>query len=108
MGVKTTRMFHAPRLGVIRRTWALDAAREGVPLLYMSDHEEQLDALPPLRHAETGHSVPVPATTTVDLTREWGAQVDQKRGHCAKMLAIWRQFGKYHLGTAGSQPSERR
>ena len=34
----------------------------------------------------------VGTTTTVDLTRHWGAVVNQKRGHCAKMSAILKEF----------------
>ena len=77
IGVKSTKIFHADRLGVIAATWGKDSPIE---IVYLSDAEE--------RAPES----PVP---TVDLTKEWGAVVNQKKGHCAKMDAILKHFEKH-------------
>ena len=78
IGVKTCAIFHESRLSVIKETWGEAAETAGVGLVYLSDA------------ADTS---PV---TTVDLTREWGEVVNQKKGHCAKCHAILKHFHKHH------------
>eukprot|EP00937_MAST-01D_sp_MAST-1D-sp2_P003036 g3036.t1 len=85
VAVKTTRIFHGTRLKLIRETWGKDPLLE---TLYLSDHAEELEELVGVEGAA--------GLRTVDLTQEWGAQVNQKRGHCAKCLAILQQFHKYY------------
>lgn len=74
IGVKTTKMFHKDRLDVIARTWAKHSPIE---IVFLSDAAEDS---------------PVP---TIDLTKEWGAVVNQKKGHCAKTDAIFKHFEKH-------------
>ena len=71
-------------------------------VVYLSDWEEELPARSPGAHLAGGHPHPQPhparphpqparparRARTVDLTAEWGAHVNQRRGHCAKMRAI--------------------
>ena len=80
LAVKTTKMFHADRLEIIRQTWGGDNAP--IEIVNLSDFEEPSNA-------------PVP---TVDLTKEWGKVVNQKKGHCAKTDAILKHFAK-HFGS---------
>lgn len=78
IGVKSCKMFHKDRLGTIAATWGKDSPIE---LVYLSDA------------AEDAPESPVP---TVDLTKEWGEVVNQKKGHCAKMDAILKHFEKHY------------
>jgi hypothetical protein len=71
IGVKTTQMFHVGRLDVIKQTWGQNVP-EGMEIVYLSDAEE---------------GEPESPVSTVDLTKEWGAEVNQKKGHCAKVMA---------------------
>ena len=75
IGVKTYEGAHNTRLKFIAETWGKESPIE---IAYLSDAA----ATEPVK--------------IVDLTKEWGAQVNQKRGHCAKCLAILKQFDKYY------------
>jgi hypothetical protein len=78
IGVKTYGAAHATRVKFIAETWGKDSS--GVEIVYLSDEA-----------GETAGGAPI-----VDLTQEWGAQVNQKKGHCAKCLAIMKQFDRHH------------
>lgn len=72
IAVKTTGKFHQERLGILRATWATPGSA-----VFLSDKEDE----------EFG---------TVDLRTEWGQDVAQTKGHCAKTHAILKHLDKYY------------
>lgn len=72
IAVKTTGKFHHERLRILQATWATPGRA-----VFLSDREDE--------------TVP-----TVDLRREWGQEIDQDRGHCAKTHAILKHLDKYY------------
>ena len=78
IAVKTTKIFHASRLSVLKSTWVRDVPT-GMEVVYMSETED-------------------PAVPTVDLTKEWPGllkpNTETPTGHCAKCHALLKTLHK--------------
>ena len=78
IAVKTTKLFHASRLSVLKKTWVRDVPH-GMEVVYMSETED-------------------PSVPTIDLTKEWPGllkpNTETPTGHCAKCHALLKTLHK--------------
>ncbi len=95
IAVKTTSKYHQTRLPVLMRTWV---ATSPVDVIFMSDGHEYIN----LKNSDSikkSDIHPSFEVETVDLTKLWGIEINQKEGHCAKTDAILKYFEKYYCDT---------